>query len=106
MSTVVSKILKAIDEVGPEVAASHTQELRHRATQAGWHPDAIKALTVQHTADGKFKVDIADHALEHVTAHEYGDLDRAPRAVIGPFLTGLSHHATTQALAGRLRGVL
>ncbi|CAB4123834.1 hypothetical protein UFOVP45_36 [uncultured Caudovirales phage] len=71
----------AIVKAAHDAASQMTADLRHSATEHGWHPDVVNNMRVNYHS-GEFKVDIHPDVKDRAFVHEFGDESTRPSAVI------------------------
>jgi len=67
-----------------------TADLRSHALEAGWHPDVVAHMHVEHN-NGEFSVKVHPDYHSRAFTHEYGDETARPTAVIRKYSNNNGH---------------
>jgi hypothetical protein len=80
----VEAVIEALEKAAHNAASYMTTDLRHRALEAGWHPEVAGNLNV--TFDGKsFTAHVHPDYKERAFEHEFGSETQRGTAVLRKF---------------------
>ena len=97
-------VASALEEAGHEASLHLTTRMQGEARSAGWSPDAVSGLRVEHHGGT-----LSPHLPESGFDHEYGDDTKPPNPVVRHYENRFESQVDKfyeQVLHEKLRGIL